>query len=180
MTSSTCAIYPRAQYDPTPNPKSVVEIGKARFTVLTSHLIRMEWGGSNDAATFAFINRNLPTPVFNVTKDGDWTVIQTSAVKVSIRQKRVFLERGGGGGGFGAPTNLVESRFLLTGVVANGYMHQGTTKFPVCPGSNDCFYITACICLHMDASTTTMIWCSLTTRQDASPGQRTEITLVDA
>ena len=73
---------PAARYDPAPNPKSVVEVGKARFTVLTSHLIRMEWGGSNDAATFAFINRNLPTPVFNVTKDGDWTVIQTSTVKV--------------------------------------------------------------------------------------------------
>lgn len=70
------------QGDPKPNPKSVVEVGQARFTVLTSHLIRMEWGGTNDAATFAFINRNLPTPEFNTSKDGDWTVIQTAAVKV--------------------------------------------------------------------------------------------------
>ena len=70
------------QYDPEPNPSSVVEVGQARFTVLTSHLIRMEWGATIDAATFTFINRNLPTPEFNTSKDGDWTVIQTAAVKV--------------------------------------------------------------------------------------------------
>lgn len=69
-------------YDPKPNPGSVVEVGQARFTVLTSNLIRMEWGDTNDAATFAFINRNLPTPQFNTSKDGDWTVIQTTAVTV--------------------------------------------------------------------------------------------------
>ena len=72
-----------AQNDPNPNPKSVVIVGKARFTLLTTHLIRMEWGGTNNNATFAFINRNTPTPPYNITKDGDWTVIQTSAVKVS-------------------------------------------------------------------------------------------------
>jgi len=72
------------QYDPEPNPSSVVEVGQARFTVLTSHLIRMEWGATIDAATFTFINRNLPTPEFNTSKDGDWTVIQTAAVKVNL------------------------------------------------------------------------------------------------
>ena len=70
------------RYDPKPNPGSVVKVGQARFTVLTSHLIRMEWGETNDAATFAFINRNLPTPHFSTSKDGDWTVIQTTAVTV--------------------------------------------------------------------------------------------------
>ncbi len=69
---------------PKPNPKSVVQVGKARFTLLTSHLVRMEWGGTNDNATFAFINRNTPTPLYNTSKDGDWTVIQTANVKVSI------------------------------------------------------------------------------------------------
>lgn len=70
------------RYDPKPNPGSIVEAGQARFTVLTSHLIRMEWGDTNDAATFAFINRNLPTPQFNTSTNGDWTVIQTTAVTV--------------------------------------------------------------------------------------------------
>ena len=71
-------------YDPSPNPEAVVQVGKARFTVLTEHLVRMEWGGANDAATFAFVNRNLSTPKFTTNKDGNWTVIQTSAVMVIL------------------------------------------------------------------------------------------------
>ena len=71
--------------DPTPNPKSVVKFGKARFTVLTDHLIRMEWdpnGQVNDAATFAFINRVLPAPQYTVTQQANGIIIQTSALKV--------------------------------------------------------------------------------------------------
>ena len=75
------------QYDPSPNPKSVVQVGSARFTVLTSHLVRMEWGKSNDAATFTFVNRYLEAPPFNVSKDGDWSVIQTSFLKVLDRDQ---------------------------------------------------------------------------------------------
>ena len=71
-----------ADYDPSPNSEAVVQVGKARFTVLTDHLVRMEWGGANDAATLAFVNRNLPTPKFTTSKDGNWTIIETSAVKV--------------------------------------------------------------------------------------------------
>lgn len=69
-------------YNPKPNGKSVVEVGAARFTVLTERLVRMEWGGANDNATFAFLNRDLPTPTYNVSKDGGATVIQTPYVKV--------------------------------------------------------------------------------------------------
>ena len=72
-------------HDPSPNPEAVVQVGKARFTVLTDHLVRMEWGGANDAATLAFINRNLPTPKFTTSKDGNWTIVQTPAVEVSIQ-----------------------------------------------------------------------------------------------
>ena len=73
-----------AGYNPKPNPKSVVEVGGARFTVLTERLVRMEWGGTNDAATFAFINRDLLTPNFNVSKDGDYTVIKTPSLQVHV------------------------------------------------------------------------------------------------
>lgn len=69
-------------YNPKPNSKSVVEVGGARFTVLTERLVRMEWGGANDNATFAFLNRDLPTPTYNVSKEGNATVIQTPYVKV--------------------------------------------------------------------------------------------------
>lgn len=71
-------------YNPKPNVKSVVEVGGARFTMLTERLIRMEWGGTNDAATFAFINRDLPTPNYDVSKDGDTIIITTPFLKVKL------------------------------------------------------------------------------------------------
>ena len=70
-------------YNPKPNPKSVVEVGgDARFTVLTERLIRMEWGGTNDAASFTFINRDLPTPTYDVSSDGPATLIRTPFLTV--------------------------------------------------------------------------------------------------
>ena len=71
-------------YNPKPNAKSVVKVGGARFTVLTERLVRMEWGGTNDEATFAFLNRDLPTPNYDVSKDGDATVIRTPFLKVNV------------------------------------------------------------------------------------------------
>ena len=61
--------------DPVADPKAVVTIGNARFTVLTSELIRMEWaadGKFEDHASFVFLNRRLPAPDFShqVTEDG--------------------------------------------------------------------------------------------------------------
>ena len=73
-------------YNAKPNPKSVVQVGDARFTVLTERLVRMEWGGVNDAATFSFIHRDLLTPTYNVTKDGEATLIRTPYLTV-----RAFL-----------------------------------------------------------------------------------------
>lgn len=72
-------------YDPKPNPGAVVVAGHARFTVLTSSLIRMEWGGAIDAATFAFVNRNLPLIDFVSSKDDNWLTIQSSKIKVRYR-----------------------------------------------------------------------------------------------
>jgi Glycosyl hydrolases family 31/Domain of unknown function (DUF5110) len=53
--------------DPVADPKAVVILGKARFTVLTPELIRMEWAADEkfeDHASFVFINRRLPVPKF--------------------------------------------------------------------------------------------------------------------
>ena len=57
------------------DPKAVVTVENARFTVLTPQLIRMEWsadGKFEDHASFAFINRKLPVPKFEheLTKAG--------------------------------------------------------------------------------------------------------------
>jgi alpha-glucosidase len=53
--------------NPVADPRAIVVIGKARFTVLTPEMIRMEWaadGKFEDHASFVFINRRLPVPKF--------------------------------------------------------------------------------------------------------------------
>ncbi len=72
--------------NPVANQESVVISGEARFTILTSQLIRLEWDGNKvfeDNASQVFINRNLPTPKFSVKKRGKWCVIQTEGLKIS-------------------------------------------------------------------------------------------------
>ena len=56
--------------NPVADPKAIVTIGNARFTVLTPQLIRMEWsadGKFEDHASLVFINRRLPVPKFETT-----------------------------------------------------------------------------------------------------------------
>ena len=58
----------RSADNPVADPKAVVMVGNARFTVLTPQLIRMEWsadGKFEDHASFVFINRRLPVPKFD-------------------------------------------------------------------------------------------------------------------
>src|ERR1700741_136833 len=66
-------------YDPVADPKAVVRIGNARFTVLTPQLIRMEWaadGQFENHASLVFLNRHLPVTKFVVsTTDGGSTHI---------------------------------------------------------------------------------------------------------
>jgi alpha-glucosidase (family GH31 glycosyl hydrolase) len=73
--------------DPVADPKAVVTIGNARFTVLTPELIRMEWaadGKFEDHASFVFLNRRLPVPKFEMTeKYGSHSMgLKTSALMV--------------------------------------------------------------------------------------------------
>lgn len=61
--------------------ESQVVYGKARFTILTTRLIRMEWSADSqfeDRATLGIVNRNLPTPEFNVNKSKSKVLIKTS------------------------------------------------------------------------------------------------------
>ena len=55
-------------YDPVADPKAIITVGNARFTVLTPQLIRMEWaadGKFEDHASLVFLNRKLPVPKFD-------------------------------------------------------------------------------------------------------------------
>jgi hypothetical protein len=57
--------------NPVPNASAIITLGNARFTVLTSQLVRLEYagaragqGGGDDRATLAVINRDLLVPQF--------------------------------------------------------------------------------------------------------------------
>jgi alpha-glucosidase (family GH31 glycosyl hydrolase) len=59
--------HPPGLENPVANPRAVVIVGHARFTVLTPQLLRLEWaadGKFEDHASFVFLNRNLPVPSF--------------------------------------------------------------------------------------------------------------------
>ena len=72
--------------NPVADPKAIVTVGNARFTVLTPQLIRMEWsadGKFEDHASFVFINRRLPVPKFEktISTDGrDTLTIKTDSL----------------------------------------------------------------------------------------------------
>lgn len=54
-------------YLPTADPRAIITLDHARFTVLTPQLIRMEWAADarfEDHASFAFLNRCLTVPSF--------------------------------------------------------------------------------------------------------------------
>ncbi len=74
--------------DPVADPKAVVVVGNARFTVLTPQLIRMEWaadGKFEDHASFVFLNRKLPVPEFQRSESdhGRHLVLKTSALTLT-------------------------------------------------------------------------------------------------
>lgn len=74
--------------NPKASPEAVVEAGKARFTVLTPEMIRIEYSDSSkfeDRATFAVINRQLDVPNFTATKDGEFLYITTDILKLQYR-----------------------------------------------------------------------------------------------
>jgi alpha-glucosidase (family GH31 glycosyl hydrolase) len=71
-------------YNPVADPRALVRVGSARFTVLTPQLIRLEWakdGEFEDHASFAFVNRTLPVPPFTQqTGPGNRVVLKTDAL----------------------------------------------------------------------------------------------------
>src|ERR1700733_14401611 len=81
---------PPGLYDPVADPHAVVTLSHARFTILTSQLVRMEWsadGKFEDHASLVFLNRKLPVPHFTAhssrTSNGEQLVIETSQLKLT-------------------------------------------------------------------------------------------------
>jgi alpha-glucosidase len=97
--------------NPVADPKAIVTIGNARFTVLTPQLIRMEWsadGKFEDHASLVFINRRLPVPRFetHIADPGGHLTIKTDALVLQY-----------GGPGIGRPFNAdcLTIRFMVDG-----------------------------------------------------------------
>ena len=74
--------------DGTPSPArdgAVVRAGSARFTVLTSRLIRLEYaedGRFHDERTSLVVNRDFPVPDFTVTREGGGVEILTDHLRL--------------------------------------------------------------------------------------------------
>lgn len=76
-------------YNPIARAEAMVINGNARFTILTSQLIRMEWDSNaqfEDNTSFVFVNRHLPVPAFTCVEDKQWLTIQTE--KLTLYYKK--------------------------------------------------------------------------------------------
>lgn len=70
---------------PAANAKAIVLAGKARFTVLTPRMIRMEWspdGVFEDRASQAFWYREQPVPPYDVKRSENRVVIDTGVLRL--------------------------------------------------------------------------------------------------
>lgn len=77
-----------AIHNPVADPRATILIGKARFTILTPELIRMEWsadGKFEDGPSGVFINRRLPVPRFHreLSEDKQKLTIHTSVLTLA-------------------------------------------------------------------------------------------------
>jgi alpha-glucosidase (family GH31 glycosyl hydrolase) len=77
----------QTHYDPVADPRAVVIVGPARFTILTPQLIRMEWSSDRkfeDHPSLVFLNRRLSVPEFTHETGADGsTLIRTSALTLT-------------------------------------------------------------------------------------------------
>ncbi|MFZ4399425.1 MAG: TIM-barrel domain-containing protein [Bacteroidales bacterium] len=83
------------QNNPLADNKAVVISGNARFTVLTSQLIRMEWSDKaefEDRASLVFINRKLEVPAFKVKDSKNELIITTDKFKLIYKKDGKFTK----------------------------------------------------------------------------------------
>ncbi len=96
-----------ADLDPVADAAAVTVAGEARFTVLSSRVIRMEWAEDavfEDRPSLVFVNRKLPVPEFDKTVDEG---------RLTLSTEHLTLRYEIGEGGF-TPDNL-RIEFTLSG-----------------------------------------------------------------
>ena len=87
------SLHSQEVFRPKADDAAEVVAGKARFTVLTPRLIRMEWaedGVFEDRATLGVVNRNLPAPSFKVSRSSRKLTIKTSALTLTYSGQEPF------------------------------------------------------------------------------------------
>ena len=75
--------------NPVAQKGAVVEAGKARFTVLTPEMIRVEYSDKSafeDNATMTIVNRDLPVPRFSTREDSLYLYIDTDNLALKYRK----------------------------------------------------------------------------------------------
>lgn len=76
------------QLNPRADKNSVVQIGNARFTVLTPSLVRLEYSSQKafrDTASLVVVNRLLPVPKYTHQTQGDVFTLKTENLKISYK-----------------------------------------------------------------------------------------------
>ena len=93
MALLTCCFTQLSAEPDTPNPQAhpeaIITSGRARFTVLTPQMIRIQYSTRSqfeDRATFAVINRELPVPQFTTREEGGYLYIETEALTLRYRK----------------------------------------------------------------------------------------------
>ena len=88
-----CSFAQPGTFHPEASPEAQVVFGKARFTVLTPRLVRMEWAADSkfeDRATLGIVNRELPVPQFSVKQSKSKVVIKTSDMTLTYSGQEKF------------------------------------------------------------------------------------------
>lgn len=65
-----------------------VVTGNARFTLLTPHIVRLEYDSTGkfvDSRSFVVVNRNLPPVAFTKKQQGKWMVLKTSDMEIRYK-----------------------------------------------------------------------------------------------
>ena len=89
----TFSLFAEDVLDPVADPAAVVTSGNARFTVLTSRMIRIQYSATaqfEDRATFAIVNRRLPVPEFTTETTDGYLYIRTGDVELRYKEGSVF------------------------------------------------------------------------------------------